>query len=87
MRIYMQSPIIGEQAGRFCHLILQPDLLQGWWVMVESGQQGGVSRVKRSYYEQHEAAVAAFEALRNVQIGKGLRIMFVQGQEQEGVRR
>lgn len=87
MRIYLQSPVMGDQSARFCHLILQPDLLQGWWVVAESGQQGGASRVKRSYYEQREAAMAAFETLRDAQLAKGLRIMFVQGQEQEGVRR
>lgn len=81
MRLYMQTPLASEQPPRFYHLMLQSDLLQGWWVVVESGQQGGVTRVKRQYFVQEDEAMMAFEATRDIQIAKGFRIMFAQGMD------
>jgi len=81
MRIYLQS-LENTGAPRFCQLILQQDLLGGWSLVVESGNQGSPGRVKRSHFENRAEAEHALQAFRDKQIAKGFRVVFVEGQSQ-----
>jgi len=81
MRIYLQSL---ENLGtpKFCQLILQKDMLGGWSLVVETGNQGSPGRVKRSFFEQRNDAEHALQVYRDKQIKKGFRVVFVEGQTQ-----
>lgn len=81
MRIYMQLPPGEDHTLRYFQLILQPDLLQGWWLVTEAGIQGGPSRIKRQYFDSQDTAFAVFTGSRDAQLMKGYRVMFVQGQD------
>ena len=40
MRIYLQTPPNAEGNPRYYHLFLQEDLIEGWTLVKENGQQG-----------------------------------------------
>jgi predicted DNA-binding WGR domain protein len=80
MRIYLQLPAADARALRYYQLILEPDLLGGWTLVREWGQQGGSSRIKRDFFPEWEQAEAALVQARDVQIAKGFRVVFAQGQ-------
>ncbi|KPK40570.1 MAG: hypothetical protein AMJ69_01905 [Gammaproteobacteria bacterium SG8_47] len=82
MRIYMQAPAAQDKAPRYYQLVLQPDMLEGWTLIREWGVQGSAGRVKREHYANFDAAEAALLAMRDTQIKRGFRVVFVQGQEQ-----
>lgn len=77
MRIYMQTQPSSETPPKFCHLILQKDLLEGWTVISETGNQGRAGRVKRQHFEAREAATDALEAQRDMHIKKGFKVVFM----------
>ena len=79
MRIYMQMSATEDRAPRFFQLFLQPDLLEGWSLVIESGYQGGRGRVKREYFDNREDAEAALLAVRDAQIKRGYQVVFVEG--------
>jgi predicted DNA-binding WGR domain protein len=79
MRIYMQMPALEGKPPRFYHLFLQPDLLEGWNLVRESGYQGSSGRVKREHYPDYEEAEAAMLQSRDAQIKRGYRVVFVEG--------
>jgi len=79
MRIYLQS-LENAGAPRFCQLILQKDMLGGWSLVVETGNQGSPGRVKRSHFEDRNEAEHALQVYRDKQINKGFRVVFVEGQ-------
>jgi predicted DNA-binding WGR domain protein len=81
MRIYMQTRPEASEAPRFYQLSLQQDLLGGWTLYREWGQQGGRISTRREVYLERDAALAAFEGARDQQIRRGFRIMFSQGFE------
>lgn len=81
MRIYMQTPPTADVPPRFCHLILQQDLLGGWNVVRESGSQGGSGRLRREHFDDRDSAVQALIRLRDAQLKRGYQVVFVQGQE------
>lgn len=80
MRIYLQAPGTGAEPPRFVQLILQQDLLGGWLLLRESGQQGGRSTLRREFFDKRQNALDALEKHRDQQIRKGFRIMFSQGE-------
>ena len=80
MRIYMQIPTEGDKAPRFYHLHLQEDLLEGWTLIREWGYQGASGRVVREHFPDHESAQAALLALRDEQLRRGFRVVFLQTQ-------
>jgi predicted DNA-binding WGR domain protein len=84
MRIYMQSPGAGAEAPRFVQLILQQDLLGGWLLMRETGQQGGRSTLRREFFEKREEALSALEHQRDQQLKRGFRVTFSQGDSGPG---
>ena len=81
MRIYMQTHAADDKPPRFYHLFLQEDLLEGWNLIVESGNQGAPGRLRRQHFADREAAERALIQARDAQLQRGYRIMFAQGQE------
>jgi predicted DNA-binding WGR domain protein len=84
MRIYLQSENLQSDLNhsgviRFVHLILQEDLVSGWTLVRESGNQGSSGTIKREHFEDQSAAINAMMNWRDKQINKGFRVAFVQG--------
>ena len=80
----MQTLPTADTPLRFCHLLLQQDLLGGWTLVRESGRQGGSGRVRREHFEtrdQAEAAliVAALIVARDQHGRRGYRVVFAEG--------
>lgn len=82
MRIYMQNPSANQKPTRFYHLLLQKDLIDGWNLLVESGEQGRAGRLRREHFANRELAMDKLMLLRDSQIERGYRVMYVQGQSQ-----
>lgn len=82
MRIYMQIPASDGSAPRYYHLHLQEDLLEGWTLVREWGHQGAGGRLLKEHFPDREAAEAALMRVRDDQLRRGYRVVFVQGQEQ-----
>lgn len=80
MRIYLQITDGESRVPRYYQLLLQQDLLGGWTLVREWGQQGSGGRIKREHFETREGAEAALMAARDAQVGKGYRVVFVQGE-------
>ena len=81
MRIFMQTKPIAAETPRYYQILLQQDLLGGWTLTREWGQQGGRVSLKREVYLERNDAVAAFEHARDVQLKRGFQVMFSQGSE------
>ena len=77
----MQSSAAGAEAPRYYQIVLQQDLLGGWTLFREWGQQGGRASSKREVFLERDAALVAFEHARDAQIKRGFRVMFSQGLE------
>ena len=80
MRIYLQTPCSAERPPRFYHLFLQEDLLSGWSLVKEWGFQGASGRVVREHFKSRDEALDALLASRDLQIDRGYRVMFFQGE-------
>lgn len=81
MRIYMQTSAELAESPRFYQLSLQQDLLGGWTLYREWGQEGARSSLKRELYLDHDSAISAFEKARDLQVKRGFRIVFSQGMD------
>ncbi len=79
MRIYMQKSAEQDSAPRFYHVLIQQDLLGGWTLVTEWGYQGAAGRVKKQHYLARDEAERALLALRDAQIERGYRVVFLQG--------
>lgn len=79
MRIYLQTRPVDHTPPKFCHLILQEDLLDGWTIIRETGTQGRAGRIKKDYFTDLDAAEAALTASRDQHIQKGFQIVFMDG--------
>ncbi|HOX72909.1 MAG TPA: WGR domain-containing protein [Dokdonella sp.] len=79
MRIYMQTRSDESGTPRFYQLSLQQDLLGGWTLFREWGQQGARSSMKREIYLDRDSALSAFEKARDSQVKRGFRVVFSQG--------
>jgi predicted DNA-binding WGR domain protein len=79
MRLFMQSRTTGSEAPRYYQIVLQQDLLGGWTLFREWGQQGGRASSKREVFLERDAALVAFEHARDTQLKRGFRVMFSQG--------
>ena len=84
MRIYMQTQATPDQPLKFYQLQLQQDLLSGWSLVRESGFQGSRGRVYREFFDQREEAEQALIKRRDMQLKKGYRIVFREGELQQG---
>jgi predicted DNA-binding WGR domain protein len=81
MRIYMQTPPEGDKPPRFYHLFLQEDLLDGWTLVKESGNQGASGRLQRVHFSSRDEAQEALEKARDAQIKRGYRVVFAKGDD------
>ena len=81
MRLFMQTNPQATDAPRYYQLVLQQDLLGGWTLYREWGQQGGRASSKREVYLERDDALAAFEHARDAQLRRGFQVMFSQGME------
>lgn len=81
MRIYMQTPVMDGKPPRYYQLLLQQDLIEGWNVIREWGQQGSPGRVKHNHYEARDDALRAMLMIRDAQVKRGYQVMFVRGEE------
>lgn len=81
MRIYMQTHTETAETPRFYQLSLQQDLLGGWTLYREWGQQGARSSMKREVYLDRDSALTAFEKARDSQVKRGFRVVFSQGMD------
>jgi hypothetical protein len=84
MRVYLQTPLAAatdaQRAPRFCHLIVQEDMLEGWTLIKETGYQGSKGRVTRSQFDKQDEAITALIRERDRQINNGYKVVFVEGQ-------
>jgi predicted DNA-binding WGR domain protein len=80
MHIYLQRPQEESNPPRYYHLLLQRDLLGGWSLIREWGYQGASGRVKRDHHPTRQEAEAALMTLRDDQLRRGYRVVFVQGE-------
>jgi len=78
MRIYMQIQH-KEQQTRYYQLLLQQDLIDGWTLVREWGNQGARGRVKRDHFPSHTEALTAMQRVRDAQVNRGFQIVFMQG--------
>lgn len=83
MRIYMQIPAFDNKAPRFYQLLLEQDLLGGWILVKEWGNQGSSGRVKREVFESYDMAQAELINARDAQIDRGFKVVFVQGSQRD----
>lgn len=79
MRIYLQKPADGDAPPRFYQLLLQQDLLEGWILVREWGNQGSSGRVKREHFPTRADAERALMRARDDQVARGYQVVFVQG--------
>lgn len=82
MRVYMQIPALEKKPSRYYQLLLLEDLLDGWTLVREWGQQGRSGRVKRDHFENRETAENALLRVRDSQLKRGFKVVFMQGQDQ-----
>lgn len=81
MRLYMQIPALDDQPARYYQLWLLEDLIDGWTLVREWGQQGRSGRVKKDHFESRDAAEAALIRVRDTQLNRGFKVVFMQGQD------
>ncbi len=77
----MQIPPSDERPPRFYHLHLQEDLLEGWTLVREWGFQGAGGRMVRDHFPDRQSAEQAMLAIRDTQLKKGYRVVFMKAQE------
>jgi predicted DNA-binding WGR domain protein len=82
MRIYMQIPPEGDRPPRYYHLHLQEDLIEGWTLLREWGYQGSGGRLLREHFPDRESAEAALINVRDEQLKRGYRVVFMQAQSE-----
>ncbi len=76
----MQTPFDGNTPPRFYQLQIQPDLLDGWMLIRESGYQGERGSHSQDYFEYREEAERAFIKRRDQQLKRGFQITFATGE-------
>ena len=81
MRVYMQTQAEADKMPRFYQLVLQEDLLNGWTLVREWGQQGSPGRVKKDQFPSREEAQQALIKVRDAQMKRGFRVVYMRGDE------
>lgn len=79
MRVYMQMIEDPDKAPRFYLLMLQEDLINGWNLVREWGQQGLPGRVKKDHFDSRDAAEHALLKVRDAQVKRGYRVVYMRG--------
>lgn len=75
----MQKPADDNSAPRFYQIHIQQDLLGGWSLVREWGNQGASGRVKKTHFESRDDAEKAFMSSRDNQLDKGYNVVFLEG--------
>lgn len=81
MRIYMQIVEQTDKFPRFYQLVLQEDLINGWTLVREWGQQGSAGRVKKDHFSSRDEAQRALLKVRDAQLKRGYRVVYMRGDE------
>lgn len=81
MRVYMQIPALEDKPSRYYQLLLLEDLIDGWTLIREWGPLGRAGRVKRDHFENREVAQNALLRVRDSQLKRGFKVVFMQGQD------
>lgn len=81
MRVYMQMIEEPDKMPRFYQLMLQEDLIDGWTLVREWGQQGSPGRVKKDHFDSRDDAENALLKVRDAQIKRGYRVVYMRGAE------
>lgn len=76
----MQNTNPGGRLPRFCQIMVQPDLLQGWNMIRETGYQGAKGKLRSLHFESLEAAQNALIEERDKQLRNGFQVVYVQGE-------
>lgn len=79
MRILLQTSPTEPSNPRFYHLFLQQDLIAGWTLIRETGRQGSPGKVSQQHFETWDEAQASMLELRDKQLKRGYRVVFIQG--------
>lgn len=77
----MQTQAMADKPPRYYQLNIQEDLLAGWTLVREWGQQGSPGRVKKDHFSTLEQAIQACISVRDAQVQRGYQIVFTHGQE------
>jgi predicted DNA-binding WGR domain protein len=77
----MQATFEADKPPRYYQLMLQEDLIEGWTLVREWGQQGAAGRVKRDHFASLELAQQALLLVRDAQIKRGYQVVFAQGMD------
>jgi len=81
MRVYLQIVPEQDKAPRFYQLVLQEDLINGWTLVREWGQQGSPGRVKKDHFTSREEALNALLQVRDAQLKRGYQVVYMRGDE------
>ena len=81
MRVYMQTMAGADTLPRFYQLVLQEDLLNGWTLVREWGKQGSSGRVKKDHFLSREDAQHALLKVRDAQLKRGFRVVYMRGED------
>ncbi len=79
MRLYLQLEATENNPVKFCHLVLQQDLLGGWTLLREAGFQGSRGTLKRWQHATRDQAYEALTSERDRLLSRGYRVMFGTG--------
>ena len=77
----MQTVADADKFPRFYQLLLQEDLINGWTLVREWGQQGAAGRVKKDHFACREDAQRALLKVRDAQLQRGYRVVYMRGED------
>jgi len=81
MQLYLQIPAVEDKPPRFCQLIIQSDLIGGWTLIREAGNQGKAGRVTRNHFESYQEALDLMMNWRDKQINRGFKVVYMKGMD------
>ena len=77
-----QKAITKGELRNISNSVKLEDLIDGWTLVREWGQQGRAGRVKKDHFDNRDAAEAALIRVRDTQLNRGFKVVFMQGQDQ-----
>jgi predicted DNA-binding WGR domain protein len=75
----MQKSAEQNAVPRFYHVLIQQDLLGGWTLVREWGNQGSAGRVKKQHFTNRDEAEHALLKSRDDQLDRGYKVVFLEG--------
>ena len=75
----MQKSAEQNAVPRFYHVLIQQDLLGGWTLVREWGNQGSAGRVKKQHFTNRDEAERALLETRDEQLDRGYKVVFLEG--------